>query len=69
LEQAQSQIQNLLASTPTDPKSLDLNSTISQLQGIINQLEKVQSGTTAYLSAQDLLLKAHNKLKQFQSNG
>ncbi|HEY9874281.1 MAG TPA: hypothetical protein V6D12_12640, partial [Candidatus Obscuribacterales bacterium] len=69
LEQAQSQIQSLLASIPTDPKSLDRNRTISQLQAIINQLEKVQSGTTAYLKAQELLLNAKNKLKQFQPNG
>jgi hypothetical protein len=69
LEQAQSQIQSLLTSIPTDPKFLDRNRTISQLQAIINQLEKVQSGTTAYLKAQELLLNAKNKLKQFQPNG
>ncbi|MBW4573670.1 MAG: hypothetical protein KME08_00120 [Aphanothece sp. CMT-3BRIN-NPC111] len=66
LEQAQSQIQSFQASTPTDAKSLDRNRTISQLQGIINQLEKVQSGTTAYLKAQELLLSAKNSLKQLQ---
>lgn len=66
LEQAQRQIETLLALTPTNAASLDRNRTISQLQGIINQLEKVQSGTTAYLKAQELLLSAQNKLKQLQ---
>jgi len=69
LEQAQSQIQSLVASTPTDPKSLDRNRTISQLQGIINQLEKVQPGTSAYLKAQEILIFARNKLNQFQPKG
>lgn len=67
LEQAQSAIQNLIASTPTDAKLLDRNRTISEMQGIINQLEKVKPGTTSYLKAQELLLSAQNKLKQLQS--
>ncbi|HEY9695223.1 MAG TPA: hypothetical protein V6D15_23725 [Oculatellaceae cyanobacterium] len=66
LEQSQSAIQNLIASTPTDAKLLDRNRTISQIQGIINQLEKVKPGTTSYLKAQELLLSAQNKLKQLQ---
>ncbi|MGI8504349.1 MAG: hypothetical protein ACR2LR_24920 [Hassallia sp.] len=67
LDSAQRQIQSLLASTPTNPQSLDRNRTISQLQGIINQLKKVQPGTTAYLEAQQLLLSANNKLSQLQA--
>jgi hypothetical protein len=39
---------------------------ISQIQSIINQLEKVQNGTTTYQKAQQLLLSAQNKLKQLQ---
>lgn len=67
LEGAQRQIQNLLLySTSTNAKSVDRNRTISGLQGIINELEKVQNGTTAYLKAQELLLSAKNKLKQLQ---
>lgn len=66
LEQAQARIESLLRYTPTDANSLDRNRTISQLQGIINQLAKVQNGTTAYLKAQELLLSAQNKLKQLQ---
>lgn len=64
LEQAQDEIQDLLRSTPTDAKSLDRNRTISQLEGIINQLEKVQPGTTAYKKAQELLGSAKTKLKE-----
>jgi len=67
LEHAQRQIQSLIASTPTNPQLLDKNRTISQLQGIINQLEKVQPGTTTYLQAQQLLLSANNKLSQLQA--
>ncbi|WP_446336690.1 hypothetical protein [Coleofasciculus sp. G1-WW12-02] len=65
LDEAQRQIQRLLANTPTDA-AIDRNLTLSQLQGIINQLNKVQSGTTSYPKAQELLLSAQNKLKQIQ---
>jgi hypothetical protein len=66
LEQANSQIEYLVASISADAKSVDRNRTISQIQSIINQLEKVQNGTTAYQTAQQLLLSAQNKLKQLQ---
>jgi len=64
LEQANSQIEDLVASIPSDAASMDRNSTISQIQTIINQLKKVQNGTTAYPKAQELLLSAQNKLNQ-----
>ncbi|MGB5961388.1 MAG: hypothetical protein WBG73_12060 [Coleofasciculaceae cyanobacterium] len=67
LEQANSQIESLVASIPTDAKSVDHNRTISQIQGIINDLEKVQNGTTSYLKAQELLLQAKSKLNQLSS--
>jgi hypothetical protein len=66
LDIAQKEIQNLLASTPADANSLNRNSTISQLQGIIDNLRKVQYGTTAYPKAQELLAFAQNKLNQLQ---
>lgn len=66
LEGAQNQIESLLAKTPTDAKSVDRNQTISSIQSIINELEKVQKGTTSYQKAQELLLSAKNKLKQLQ---
>lgn len=67
LEQAQREIGYLLAATPTTAESLDRNRTISKLQGIINDLEKVQNGTTSYLKAQELLVSAKNKLNQLSS--
>jgi hypothetical protein len=66
LETAQREIERLLASIPTDAHDVERNQVLSQLQSIVNQLEKVQNGTTAYLKAQDLLLSANNKLKQLQ---
>jgi hypothetical protein len=66
LSAAQREIENLLASLPDDAHSVDRNRVNSQLQSIINQLQKVQSGTTAYLKAQELLLSANNKLRQLQ---
>jgi hypothetical protein len=66
LQMAQSKIERLLAATPTDANSVNRNRTVSELQGIINELEKVQNGTTSYLKAQELLLSAKNKLNQLQ---
>jgi len=66
LDMAQQQSQSLLASIPPDPKFFERNRVVSQLQSIINQLEKVQNGTTAYLKAQELLLSAKNKLQELQ---
>jgi hypothetical protein len=66
LERANLQIQDLLASIPADAKSIDHHRTSSQIQSIINQLERVQNGTTSYLKAQELLLSAQNKLNQLQ---
>jgi hypothetical protein len=64
LEEAQIQIQSLQANTPTQMTPEVRNPIISKLQGIINQLEKVKPGTTAYPEAQDLLKSAKAKLKQ-----
>jgi hypothetical protein len=44
----------------------DIGYIASQLRGIINDLEKVEKGTTAYLEAQELLIFANNKLNQLQ---
>lgn len=66
LQQAQQQIQTLQATTPDNVDDLSRNRTISQLQGIINQLQRVENGTTAYAEAQQLLFFAQNKLNEFQ---
>jgi hypothetical protein len=60
-EEAQRKIEQLLADSGSNPSY-----TISQLQGIINQLNKVQSGTTVYPEAQSLLKSAQNKLTEVQ---
>ena len=65
-EQAQRQKQQFLASIPQDADAFNRNRGKSQLQGIVNQLKKVQSGTTVYEEAQILLEFAENKLKQLQ---
>lgn len=61
LEQAKDRIPTLLASKENQ------NQVTAQLQDIINQLEKVKSGTTAYAQSQQLLESAQNKLKQLQA--
>ncbi|MEH1818029.1 MAG: hypothetical protein V7L31_02840 [Nostoc sp.] len=66
LEAAQREIKSLSASIPTDADDGERNRVLSQLQSIINQLEKVQNGTTTYLKAQELLLSANNKIKRLQ---
>lgn len=66
LKMAQHKIQALQASIPDNPKELDRNYTISQLQGVIDQLKRIQSGTTVYLEAQQLLMSAQGKLDALQ---
>lgn len=66
MELAQQEIKSLVASIPANADDGERNRVLSQLQSIINQLEKVQNGTTAYLKAQELLLSANNKLRQLQ---
>ena len=68
LESAQNRIETLLASTPNDIKSFDRNRTISQLQAIINDLDKVEKETTSYPKAQKLRLFAKNKFDQLEAN-
>jgi len=61
LAQAKEKINNLLAaSTPTS----DRGQVNAQVQRIINDLEKVQKGTTGYTEAQTLLQNARKKFKQ-----
>jgi len=64
LQEAQSHIQNLIDSTPADKASVNRNQMVSQLQAIMNQLETVQSGTTAYPKAQELQQLGQKKLNQ-----
>ncbi|MEH2122133.1 hypothetical protein [Nostoc sp.] len=67
MDAAQREIESLLASIPANADYKERNRRLSQLQSIINQLEKVQNGTTTYLKAQELLLSANNKLRQLEA--
>lgn len=66
LERAKDKIETILALTAADASPEEQNQVRSQLQGIINQLENVKSGTTANSEAQQLLQSARNKLEQLQ---
>ncbi len=60
LKQAQTSVQALVANS----SSLESKQKISQLQGIMNQLQTIQPGTTAYSEAQNLMQAAQTKLEQ-----
>lgn len=66
LKGAKEQIASLLASGSSDPFSAYKDRTISQLQQIINQLQQVKPGTTAYAEAQQLMRSAQNKLNELK---
>ena len=59
LKQANEQIQSLIASPPSDPQQFQ-----AQIQGIINQLNTIKPGTTAYKEGQRLIALAQQRLKQ-----
>jgi len=65
-ELAQQSTQTLVASTPSKPGLVNRNQMIADLQGIVNQLKKVKSGTTVYGEAQTLLKSAEKRLQQWQ---
>lgn len=54
-----------IASLQNNSNNLDASQTIADIQNIINELNKVKTGTTSYGEAQDLKLFAQNKLKEF----
>jgi len=60
LKQAQTSVQALVANS----SSLESNQKISQIQDIMNQLQTIQPGTTAYSEAQSLMQAAQTKLEQ-----
>lgn len=65
-ETAQELTNNLVATASNHSVSSDRGRVASQLMQIINQLKKVQKGTTVYSEAQQLLTFAQNKLKQLK---
>ncbi|ACK69979.1 conserved hypothetical protein [Gloeothece citriformis PCC 7424] len=67
IDNAKAQIQQIQASFAAGVEPDQRNSFISELQGTIDQLKKVQAGTTVYAEAQELLKSAQAKLKQASS--
>jgi hypothetical protein len=65
LARAKAKLETLLAST-SDGSAEHQNAVIGQVWGIINQLQTVKSGTTAYPEAQQLLQSAQARLEQLQ---
>jgi hypothetical protein len=63
---AQQQINALLASIPKDSSQVDRNQIVSQMQKIIHRLKMVKPGTSDYRETQQLLQSAQKKLKQAQ---
>lgn len=70
LEQAKRQIPSWQRlNNSTENAAWEQERMVSQLQEIINQLEQVQPGTTAYTEAQQLLQSARKRLTQMQTSG
>ncbi|HLO86518.1 MAG TPA: hypothetical protein VK203_16175 [Nostocaceae cyanobacterium] len=67
LAAAERDIEYLLKSLPNNPQNLNRNQVTGELRSIINNLEKVQNGTTAYPKAQELLVFAKKKLNQLEA--
>lgn len=59
LQEANEQIQSLIASPPVDPQLLK-----GKIQGVINRLKTIKAGTTAYAEGQTLLVSAQKRLQQ-----
>lgn len=66
LESAQTNIERLLAITPTNSQQINYASTAVRLQRIINNLDKVAPSTTSYAKATELKQFAQAKLKEIQ---
>ncbi|XWK86999.1 MAG: hypothetical protein U7127_22750 [Phormidium sp.] len=68
LQQAKREIEYLLANSTTTFGVSDRNQMISKIQSIIDDLQKVKTGTTAYQEAQQLLQSAQKKLKEMEQS-
>lgn len=64
LQQAKREVEYLLANSTTTFGVSERNQMISKFQSIIDELQKVKAGTTAYQEAQELLQSAQKKLKE-----
>jgi hypothetical protein len=66
LDRANQKLTALWASLPKDAKDLNRNQAIASFMAINNDLEKIQSGTTVYLKAQELKIQVQQQLKLLQ---
>lgn len=66
LDRANQKLTALWASLPKDAKDLNRNQAIASFMAINNDLEKIQSGTTVYLKAQEVKLQVQQQLKLLQ---
>ncbi len=66
MQQAKAEIASLLKVADVNLQPSNRSYVVGQIQQIINQLESVKPGTTAYQEAQQLLKSARAKLKQLQ---
>ncbi|WP_017304773.1 hypothetical protein [Spirulina subsalsa] len=64
LLKAQELIEQVIATTPDDPDQVNRSRVAAQLQGILNELERIQAGTTSYEKAQELQGFTRDRLDQ-----
>lgn len=67
LQQAKNDYARLIESLPAGGSGLDPNVAIGRIQAIMNSLDRVQSGTTAYTEAQTWMRSAQKKVQELQS--
>jgi hypothetical protein len=63
LDRANRNLADLWASLPKDGKDLNRNQTMGRFLAIRTELDKVKSGTTVYLPAQEIKIQVQNQLR------
>jgi hypothetical protein len=63
LDRANRNLADLWASLPKDGKELNRNQTMGRFLAIRTELDKVKSGTTVYLPAQEIKIQVQNQLR------
>ncbi|MCW6035936.1 hypothetical protein K4A83_06570 [Spirulina subsalsa FACHB-351] len=66
LTKAQEGIERVIAGIPANPEHMDRSLVAAQLQGILNELDRVQAGTTSHEKAKELEKFARDRLNQLQ---
>jgi hypothetical protein len=63
LERANQNLTNLWAILPKEGKDLNKNLTYSKFKSVNDDLEKIKSGTTVYLQAQEIKIQVQQQMK------